>query len=247
MTCVPSTDASTDGGILQLSVRGEARHTVSPDRADVAGRVIRAEATKPQAVTATAAVLGTLTHNLAALGGAPLGLETARAALTWSAYSMTTHIEREHNPETGRPEPTGKIIASVSLQVFVRDFALLDRLGTVFARQEGFYVDGVSWLVDDDNPGWAVVRAAAIEAAIRKGRDYAAALGSSLTRIDHLADTGLLGGGPVVPLARAASRMAPGAGGAGDDLEAPSLDPVPQELTAVIEARFSAPSVVLNK
>ena len=112
----------------------------------------------------------------------------------------------------------------------------------MFARQEGFYVDGVSWHVDDDNPAWAAVRAAAIEAAIRKGRDYAGALGSALTGIEHIADTGLLGGtGPA--RTRLPCRFEDAGPAGGDDLDAPSLDPVPQELTAAIEARFTASPV----
>jgi hypothetical protein len=34
------------------------------------------------------------------------------------------------------------------------------------------------------------VRAAAIQAALRKGRDYAAALGGALQSVEHVADAG---------------------------------------------------------
>jgi uncharacterized protein YggE len=225
-------------GVLHLSVRGEAHQWVAPDSAVIAGRVMVGEPTKADAVRAAATALAELTRNLATLGGVPLTLDATRAALTWSAYSVATQVEREHNPESGRPEPTGRILASVNVSLVARDFDVLDRLGSICARQRGFYTDGVNWHVDDDNPAWAIVRAAAIDAAVRKGRDYAGALRSSLTGIEHIADTGLLGGGgPAVPVFRAAS-MAMAAGG--DDLDAPSLDPVPQELIAIIEARFTA-------
>jgi uncharacterized protein len=238
-------DLSSDG-LLHLSVRGEARQTVAPDSVEVAGRVVVAEPAKPDAVRAAAAALDELTRNLATLGGTPFTVETARSPLTWSAYSVATQVEREHNRETGRSEPTGRVLATVNVVVAARDFGLLGPLGVVFARQDAFYVDGVSWHVDDDNPAWAAVRAGAIDAAVRKGNDYASALGSSLTGIEHIADTGLLGGsGPGVPVLRAASRMLTSTGG-GDDLDAPSLDPVPQELTAVIEARFSASPVSMT-
>lgn len=218
---------------------------VTPDAAEIAGRLMAGEAGKADAVRAVAAALDGLTRDLATLGGVPLTLDTARAALTWSAYSVATQPEREHNPLTGRAEPTGRVLASVNVSVVARDFELLGRLGSVFARQRGLYVDGVSWHVDDDNPAWPTVRAAAIEAAVRKGRDYAGALGSALTGIAHIADTGLLGGsGPAVPVFRAASMSRAHAGG--DDLDAPSLDPVPQELTAVIEARFTASPVSMG-
>jgi uncharacterized protein len=232
---------------LELSVRGEARRTVPPDKAEIGGRVVVTQTTKPDAVRAAAARLGELTHSLATLGGVPLTATTARAALTWSAHSVTTHVEREHDAQTGRLEPTGRVVASVNVNIAVRDFGLLEGLGVVFGQQEGFYVDGVGWYVDDDNPAWAAVRAAAIEAAVQKGRDYARALGSTLTGVEHLADSGLLGGsGPVAPALRVASRVLASAGGPGEDWEPPSLDPVPQELTAIIEARFSASSATVS-
>lgn len=218
---------------------------VAPDAAEIAGRVMVGRADKADAVRAAATVLDELTGTLATLGGVPRTLDTTQAVLTWSAYSVATQAEREHNPRTGRSELTGRVLAFVNVSVIAREFALLDRLGSVFARQEGFYVDGVNWRVDDDNPAWETVRAAAIDAAVRKGRDYTRALGSSLTRIEHIADTGLLGGsGPVVPAFRAASVMMADAGG--NDLDVPSLDPVPQELSAMIEARFIASPVSME-
>lgn len=45
-----------------------------------------------------------------------------------------------------------------------------------------------------DESAWAEVRAEAINAAIDKARDYAAALGGTITSIEHLADPGLLTG-----------------------------------------------------
>lgn len=234
-------------GPIQLSVRGEARQTVRPDKAEINGRVLVTQAVKADAVRAAGARLGELTHRLGTLGGVPLTVKTVRAALAWSAYSVTTYLEREHDPGTGRLEPTGRVVASVNVNIAVRDLGLLDRLGVVFGQQEDFYVDGVGWCVDDDNLAWAAVRAAAIEAAVQKGRDYARALGSSLTGVEHVADTGLLGGsGPGAPGIRAASRMLASAGGPGEDWEPPSLDPVPQEVTAIIEARFSASSVTIS-
>jgi hypothetical protein len=157
---------------------------------------------------------------------------------------MTTHMERDHNPDTGRFEPTGMVVASVNVNVAVRDFALLEGLGAVFANREGVFVDGVGWYVDDDNPAWAAVRTAAINAVVRKGRDYAGALSSSLTSIEHIADAGLLGeSGPGVPMYGAASRILASAGSAVGDGDSPSLDPLPQEVAAVIEARLSATPV----
>jgi uncharacterized protein len=134
------------------------------------------------------------------------------------------------------------------LIVAVRDFALLDRLGTALAQQETLSIHQTVWSVDADNAAWKAVRADAIYSAIAKGRDYAAALGGSLTEVLHIADVGLLGGEgggrAAVYAARALSGGAVDASMQGPG--APSLDPVPQELVAAIEARFTMTPVALG-
>jgi uncharacterized protein len=229
-----------------LSVRGEARHVVPPDYATVAAAVGVTRGSKAEAVRAAAAGLASLTADLTARGGVTLEAGTERRPLTWSAQSATTYTERTLDKETGRHQLTGQVTATVEVMITVRAFELLDPLGAVLAAQETVSVRQVSWHVDWDNPRWQDVRAAAIAAAIRKGRDYAAALGGSLRAVEHIADAGLLGGdnGPQwVASGGAVGFAARGGGGISD---APSLDPVPQELTAIIEARFSAEGVSLT-
>jgi hypothetical protein len=104
-------------------------------------------------------------------------------------------VEHDHNEKTGRYEPTGQVVASVAVSVTLGALELLDALSAVLADHESLNVDQVSWHIDWDNPAWPEVRAAAIQAAIRKGRDDAAALGGSLLNVEHIADVGLLGGG----------------------------------------------------
>ena len=159
--------------------------------------------------------------------------------------AATTWVERDFNQRTGRHEPTGDITATVEVTIQVRDFDLLERIGGVLASHESFHVRGVSWQVDDDNPTWSDVRAAAIEAAVRKGHDYARALGGSLLRIQELADVGLLDGGG---MAQAVPRVPPRCPVVRPlrSLDTPSLDPVPQELLAAVEARFVAGGVTLG-
>ena len=223
-----------------LSVRGEARATVAPDFGVLNGVLRATEATKPAALQVAAAGLSQLTSDLGSLGGVQLAVGSERSPLSWSAYSATTEVEHEHDEQTGRYGPTGRIIASVALHLTVRAFDLLDRLSGVLATHEALGVHHVVWGVDPENPTWPQVRAAAIRAAIDKGRDYAAALGGSLNRVEHIADVGLLGGeaaayGPA-RLASARSLVESGGG----IPETPSLDPVPQELVAIIDARFIA-------
>jgi uncharacterized protein len=229
-----------------LSVRGDARLTVPPDYVILAGAIELSRGSKAAAVRAAASSLDRLTADLTALGGVALGVDTERRPLTWSAQSATTRVERDHDKKTGRYEPTGQVTATVAVLITVRAFNTLDALGAVLASHEALSVHEVGWHVDWDNPAWPEVRAAAIRAAIRKGRDYAAALGGSLHNVEHIADAGLLGGGDSTQYRFASRAMAMNASGGGEP-DAPSLDQVPQELTATIEARFTATGVSLTE
>jgi uncharacterized protein len=229
-----------------LSVRADARQTVAPDYVTLAGVISSSRDSKADAVQAAARALDQLTAGLAALGGVALDPETGRHPLTWSAQSATTRAERDHDEVTGRSALTGRVTATVAVVITVRAFDLLDTLGATLAAQEALSVHDVTWAVDWDNPAWPAVRAAAIQAAIRKGHDYAAALGGSLDRVEHIADTGLLGSSDSTSFRFTSAARASRSGGGGAEGDAPALDPVPQELTAVIEARFTAAGVTLT-
>ncbi len=229
-----------------LSVRGDARLTVPPDYVILSGAIELARDAKASAIRAAAAALDGLTTSLAALGAVALSADTERSRLTWSAQSAATRPERKENEQTGNYELTGQVSATVDVLIGVRDFALLDALGAALASHESFNVRDADWHVDWDNPAWPQVRAAAIQAAIHKGHDYAAALGGSLRSVEHIADAGLLGGSGDGSGVRFTARAAAfSVGGGGGEADAPSLDPVPQELAATIEARFTATGVSL--
>jgi uncharacterized protein YggE len=236
----------SEQALALLSVRGDARQTVAPDYAILTSTITSSRKSKGEAVRAAAAALERLTVDLASLGAVALGVETERRPLTWSAQSATTYVERDHDKKTGRYEPTGRVTATVAVLIAVRAFGTLDALGTVLAAHETLNVHQVAWHVDWDNPAWPDVRAAAIQAAIRKGRDYAAALGGSLHSVEHIADAGLLGDGDSGHFRATSPLMARAAGGSREEPDTPSLDPVPQELTAIIEARFTAAGVSMT-
>jgi len=62
----------------------------------------------------------------------------------------TTQIERRHDKETGRSEPTGRLAVSGALAITIGDFELLDALGSVLAGDERLDVWQVVGNVDDD-------------------------------------------------------------------------------------------------
>ncbi len=217
----------SDAAGLLVPVRGEARRMVPPDYALVAVTIASSQGSKAEAVRAAAAGLESLTTDLAARGGVALDADTGRRPLTWSAQSVTTYPERAHDEATGRYQPTGQVTAAVAVMIGVRAFGQLDALGGILAAREEITVQEVTWHVNWDNLAWPGVRAAAVQAAIAKGRDYAAALGGSLRGVEQIADAGLLGGTTQSgftghrAMARAASR-------GGEEPDAPSLDPVPR-------------------
>jgi uncharacterized protein len=233
---------SEAAGVL-VSVRGEARRTVPPDSAVIAGVITATRDSKADAARAAASALEVLTADLAAIGGVALSVDTLRQPLTWSAHSAATREENAYDKRTGEYSLTGKMTTTVSVQLTVRALDLLDVLGSRMATHEALAVREVSWHVDWDNPAWPDVRAAAIQAAIAKGRDYAAALGGRLSTVEHIADPGFL--------AEDGQRWNSGgvrftSSGGGEGSDAPSLDPVPQVLTALIEARFIADGITLT-
>jgi uncharacterized protein YggE len=231
------------GGGPLLSVRAEARQLAAPDYAVVDGQIEHTAGSKAEALRSVTGSLDQLTADLAALGAVPFDEGAQRRPLTWSAHSLTTHEEFYHDQQTGRMQRTGQVIATVALQVTVRDVDRLDDLGGVLAAAPGLNVHGVRWHVDWDNPAWPHVRAAAIGAAIGKARDYAAALGATVRHVEHIADVGLLGGdtAPYQPVGFVTAKAFGGGGQPGTS----ALTPVPQELIATIEARFRTTEVSL--
>jgi uncharacterized protein len=199
---------------------------------------------KAEALRSVTGSLDRLTADLASLGAVPLDEGAGRRPLTWSAHSSATHEEFYHDQQTGRMQRTGQVIATVALRVAVRDLAALEDLSGVLAVAPSLNVNGVTWHVDWDNPAWPQVRAAAIGAAIGKARDYAAALGATVRHVEHIADAGLLGG-DTAPYHTVHNLAFGKAYGGGEQPETPALTPVPQELIATIEARFSTTEVSL--
>jgi uncharacterized protein YggE len=228
-----------------LSVRGEAQRTVEPDRLTLPGAIRVTAGTKAEALRQVSAALVDLTADLAELGGTVLDATTMRSPLTWSVESTSTQPEQDVDRRTGQYTPTGRVSAFAAVVIGVRAMELLEAVSDVLARHEDLQLHDALWGVDDDNPAWPGLRAEAIQAALRKGADYAAALGGTLVRVEHVADAGLLSGGAMDFSRGRASWVEQSGGGRGPG-DAPSLTPVPQQLIAVIDARVLATGVVLD-
>ena len=218
-----------------VSVRGEARRMVAPDYASLHGRLTGFAGSSGEALALVRAAQDGVTTALGRLGGTALTVDTHQAPLTWSVGSIGTHDEHDFAAD----RTSGRVFASAELLVVVRELPLLPDVAAALGRVAALRLHGVSWHVDPANPAWPALRAEAIAAAIAKGRDYASALGGSLRRVVHVADAGLLGGDEGgrrgFDLAEPAAAMAFGGSPA-----VPTLDPVPQQLHAVVEARLVA-------
>lgn len=224
-----------------ISVRGDAQLEVPPDLAFMYGRIMAIEASKATALRQAASQLDGVLDSLRDLGGVALTAGDERRPLAWLARSTRTYPRMRWSKERKRDVRTGRIVAEVDLLIELRDFALSDPVAAALAGHKGYHSQHVSWSVDHDNPGWQQVRSDAVAAAVRKARDYAAALGGAVLGLEHLADVGLLGaaGGGHVADEGAHAALAFSARGAARR-PAPSVDPEPQTLSASVEARFTA-------
>lgn len=234
----------TDGVVL--SVRAEARQLVAPDYALLDGVIEHtARASKAEVIRVVSESLDRLTADLATRGAVPFDEGAEHRPLTWSVHSWTSYEERQRDKQTGLTENSGVMTASVALRIVVRDLGMLDDLGGRLAAHPKLRLHAVAWHVDWDNPTWPQVRAAAIGEAIGKARDYAAAIGATLRRVEQIADTGLLGGDTASNRRTGNNPVARAVGTSMERPGTPSLTPVPQELIATIEARFVTTAVSL--
>ncbi|NUR25708.1 MAG: SIMPL domain-containing protein [Catenulispora sp.] len=140
-----------------------------------------------------------------------------------------------------RSDKIGPYQGSVRIRIVVKDFAVLGEMVTKLADGEGRAVDGPYWSLRRDSEVYRRARNEAVGEAVRRAREYAEAVGSTLVELLELADTGLSSGGAPQPQGRAMYAMAAAApgGAAYDGPPALNLEPVRQSVYAAVEARFS--------
>ena len=149
------------------------------------------------------------------------------------------------NPQlTGRgvrdqaPRYHGAVYQTVTVHGF-------DRLGELMAQladQERTEVGGPWWELRPGSQVYAQVRVAAVKDAVRRARDYAAALGSDLTGLLELADVRLLsdsrGQGETL-VARSAATLPHRVRATAPEEFSMELIPAKQVVRATVEARFT--------
>jgi len=120
-----------------------------------------------------------------------------------------------------------------------------DRMGELMAQLADLdqtEVGGPWWELRAGSPVYGQVRVAAVRDAVRRARDYAAALGSDLAGLIELADSRLLsnsrGQAEAVPLSLSAQLPHRVRAAAPEEFSF-DLVPVKQEVRATVEARFT--------
>ena len=211
-----------------ITVRGEATDEVEPELAQLSVTVTARDRDRDR-------VLRDLDERARAVD-AVLGLHAA------AVERIDTEAVRL-SPQFASGKPRERVAGyegTVRRTVLLHDFAPLGDLLVQLASVELATVVGPWWSLRPDSTAYREVRVAAVHDAVRRAREYAEALGSTLTALVELADASLLSDGapgvvPPMPAAAQAFRGAPAP-------ETFSFDVTPtrQHLRASVEARFRA-------
>jgi hypothetical protein len=141
----------------------------------------------------------------------------------------------------GKDEKIRSYSGAVRVRVTVADIAIVGELVARVADLETAAVEGPYWRLRRASPVYREARNRAVAEAVARARDYAEAIGSRVTGLIELADTGLTTS-PAPPQMRAPGAVTFGRMAAASVPEPPTLDLEPQQQTvyASVEARFRA-------
>ncbi|MEU1512692.1 SIMPL domain-containing protein [Streptomyces sp. NPDC005811] len=212
-----------------LAVRGEAELETDPDLARI-GITVTARG-KDRRTT-----LDDLTRRNATVVELIKSYGDAVDDVSTGAVSITPELGQR-----GRGERVRAYHGRVHLTAGLTDFTALGELTTRLADQDLTQVDGPWWTLRPDSPVHRRARQQAVRDAVRRAKEYAEALGTTIGALIELADTGTgtAPGRPPSGFGRRARRMS----AAADDLEsAPeplNLEPERMRVRAEVSAHFT--------
>jgi uncharacterized protein len=213
-----------------LAVRGEAVLEVEPDIARIEMSVAAVDGDRAQ-------TLRLLTERADAVAKVLDGFPDVIEKTETSAIRVSPQLAARAEPDRS-PGYHGAVYHVITVTGF-------DRLGELIAQlagQELAQVGGPWWELRPGSPAYRRVRVAAVRDAVRRARDYAAALGSELVGLTELADARLLSDSR-----GQAEALTPSKAGLPHRVRAPvpadqfsvGLVPARQVLRATVEARFT--------
>jgi uncharacterized protein YggE len=200
----------------QVVVRGEALLVVDPEIADVDVTVRVRARDRQTALERCSARQEEVAAVVAAAGDAVEVTETT---------AVSVYLEVRDRRAPGEP------VASLHTRLTLGRLDAVGELVVALGRLDDVEVSGPNWALRPDSPVGEQARLSAVQDAVRRARQYAAAFGAHLTALVEVSDTGLGGG------LRVAGAMASMARFEGE----PNLDLVParQEVHGAVEVRFA--------
>ncbi|MFF6876467.1 MULTISPECIES: SIMPL domain-containing protein [unclassified Streptomyces] len=211
----------------RIAVRGEARLEVDPEIARI-GITVAARGRDRRSA------LDDLTRRNAGVLDLVKSYGDAVERLETGAFSITPELTKH-----GRGERVRTYHGSVRVTAELTDFTALGELTTRLADLDLTRVDGPWWALRPDSPAHREARKKAVHEAVQRAREYADALGTTLSALVELADIGAESTPPAHPQSPGRMRSAAYAGAAEDTPAPLDLEPQRQRVHAQINARFT--------
>jgi uncharacterized protein len=211
-----------------LAVRGEAVVEVDPE-------IARIEVSVAAVDSDQAKTLRLLSERVAAVDKVLASFADAIEKTETRGFRVSPQLAGRATPSQA-PAYHGAVHHAIIVSGFERLGELMARL----AERDQTEVGGPWWGLREDSPVYAQVRVAAVKDAVRRARDYAAALGSELAGLLELADARLLSDsrGQVEVLGQPSGRLPHRMRAVPEEV---SIDLVPakQVVRATVEARLT--------
>ncbi|MGW0607149.1 SIMPL domain-containing protein [Streptomyces sp. NPDC002640] len=216
----------------RIAVRGEAHLEVDPEVARLVLTVSARGTDRRDAVTNLTRRNNDALDLVKGYGDAVAHVETG-------AFSITPELSQR-----GRGERIRAYHGRVVLTAEITDFTVLGELTTRLADLEHTSVNGPYWQLTTNSPARRRARQEAVRQAVARAREYAEALGTTLTGVVDVADIGADNTGAGATVRGAAPPLfgapPPPAGAAGAPAPpALELEPRRQHVHAQVNARFT--------
>jgi uncharacterized protein len=200
--------------VPQVVVRGEALLVVDPEVADL-GITVRARARDRESALERCAARQREVQAVLDATADLEAVETAGVAVYPEALDggLPASVATVHTRVTVAPDAVGSLVVAL-------------------ARLEDVEVSGPVWRLRPGSPAAERARLAAVDDAVQRARQYAAAFGARLSAVREIRDVGLSDG------ARVAGAMATMARFEGSELRL-DLTPARQDVHGAVEVRFA--------